>query len=140
MKTGRFSSALTKAQIFSLRNPLRGYGSGGGFGSAFPRIRCSISLGLSSPFLWRIRNVSIDDTISLCFSKSPLRVKWKATIEIESISAVILSFKSSTESAYISSLPASAASSSFGSPSFGYPSFCSPSLGSYGFASPSASP
>jgi hypothetical protein len=53
---------------------------------------------------------------------------------------VILSFKSSTESAYISSLPAPAASSSFGSPSFGYPSFCSPSLGSYGFASPSASP
>jgi len=122
--------------MFSLRKPFKGSGSGGGFGSAFPRMRCSISLGLRSPFLWRILKVSIDETMSLCFSKRPLLVKWKATIEIESIRAVILSLRSSTERASASSLPSSAA----GAPSsaLGYPSLGYPSLGSSGLASPSA--
>jgi len=63
----------------SLRNPLRGSGSGGGFESALFKIKCSTYLGLSSPDLCKILKVSIDETISLCFSKSPLRVKWKET-------------------------------------------------------------
>ena len=96
-KTGSCSRPLTLAQMASLRNPLRGSGSEGGKGSAFPRMRCSTYLGLSSPLRCRILKVSIEETMSLCFSKRPLRVKWKETCEMESISWVILTLRSYSE-------------------------------------------
>jgi len=87
----------------SVRKPFKGSGKEGGFGSAFPRIRCSISLGFSYPLLCMILKVSIEDTMSLCFSNKPLLVKWKATREMESMSCVILTFKSSKDNISFSS-------------------------------------
>lgn len=80
------SKPLIFAQIASDKNPFNGYGIGGGLGSALPMIKCSISFGYNFPFLWRILKVRIEATISLCFSKRPLLVKWNETCEIESIS------------------------------------------------------
>ncbi len=114
----------------SVKNPFKGQGKDGGFGSAFPRIRCQIYLGCNYPFLCRILNVSIEETISLCFSNRPLRVKWNATCEMESISCVILTFKSYKDNISFSSWAASYFLSSFGYSA----------LGSYGLAYPSAYP
>ncbi len=83
----------------SFKNPLRGSGSGGGLGSALFTIRCYISLGKSYPALCRILKVSIEETISLCFSKRPLLVKWKETIEIVSTNSFTLILSSSGDKA-----------------------------------------
>jgi hypothetical protein len=137
------------AQMASVKNAFNGSGIDGGFGSALLIIKCSISTGNNFPLLSRILKVKIAATISLCFSKRPLLVKWNDTCEIESISWSILPFsdlgeRGSSSSPYppSSSLPSSFPSgfssilvSVAGCSGLGYvlgaPSFFSPSAGGW---------
>ena len=89
-------------------------GRGGGEGSCLPMTICSTSSGLSSPRLSMMRKVSIVDTMSLCLSKSPRRVYWKAQYEIDSIRSRIRCFSwsgviaSSISSVFYGASPAGA--------------------------------
>jgi hypothetical protein len=106
------------AQITSVRNPFNGSGIGGGLGSLLPMTRCSIYWLLRSSSLWRILNVRSEETIVLCFSKRPLRVKWKAVYEMESIKSSIRFFKDLGESGYSPS-PSPPSFSFLSPPSYG---------------------
>lgn len=73
-KESSCSSPLQAAQMGSVMKPLRESGMGVGWGSTFPRIRCSISWGVSLPSLSRILRVIMVIVTNLCLSNRPLLV------------------------------------------------------------------